>query len=249
MMNVHDALRSACAEVGIICRAVPADGRWHPTDIEGDHRGRGDGRIKLFPDGEGGIVRNWKGESKPFFVNDGRTLSAAERRERDVRRQQAILRAQQDEAQRRAEAAARATLLWNTAKPAPEDHPYLKAKGVKSHGLRVSTDGKLIVPLRADDKLWSMQMIGADGGEKFLPDGRVAGCYYSIGTVKDAPALCIVEGYATGASVCEVTGYPVAVAFYADNLERVAVALKAKYPNAAIIVCADDDYRTEAIPA
>jgi hypothetical protein len=60
--TLNDALRAACAEVGIVDRDVPADGRWHKTDIDGDPRGRGDGRIKLFPDGEGGIVWNWKGE-------------------------------------------------------------------------------------------------------------------------------------------------------------------------------------------
>ncbi len=80
-VNLHDALRSACADVGILCRDVPADGRWYETDVEGDRRGRGDGRIKLFPDGEGGIVCNWKGETRPFFADDGRKPSDAERRE------------------------------------------------------------------------------------------------------------------------------------------------------------------------
>ena len=74
------------------------------------------------------------------------------------------------------------------------------------------------MPLRADDKLWSLQNDGTNGRKRFLPGGRVAGGYYSIGTVKGA-ALCIAEGYATGASVREATGHPVAVAFNADNLD------------------------------
>jgi hypothetical protein len=50
--SLDNALHAACAEVGIVDRDVPADGRWHKTDIDGDPQGRGDGH-KLFPDGEG----------------------------------------------------------------------------------------------------------------------------------------------------------------------------------------------------
>ena len=79
--TLADALRRACGAVGILYRDVPADGRWHATDVEGDRAGKGDGRIKLFSDGEGGIVCNWKGEQKAFFANDGRKLNGAERAE------------------------------------------------------------------------------------------------------------------------------------------------------------------------
>jgi hypothetical protein len=44
--TLDDALHAACVAVGIVDRDVPADGRWHKTDIDGDPRGRGDGRIK-----------------------------------------------------------------------------------------------------------------------------------------------------------------------------------------------------------
>lgn len=65
--SLHEALRIACAEVGIVYKAVPADGRWHETDVADDRRGRGDARIKLFADGEGGHVWNWKGVDKVFL--------------------------------------------------------------------------------------------------------------------------------------------------------------------------------------
>ena len=74
----------------IVYRDVPADGRIHETDVEDDSRGRGDGRIKLFADGAGGIVCNWKGETRPFFADDGRKLSEAERRERARKRQSSV---------------------------------------------------------------------------------------------------------------------------------------------------------------
>ena len=37
--------------------------------------------------------------------------------------------------------------IWQAARPAPDDHEYLIAKGVKAHGLRV-LDGTLVVPMR-----------------------------------------------------------------------------------------------------
>jgi hypothetical protein len=107
--TLKDALRAACAEVGIIDRDVPADGRWHKADIDGDPRGRGDGRIKLFPDGEGGNLWNWKGETRPFFVDDGRKLTEAERRDRERKRAESIRRAREEEARRHAGAARKAS--------------------------------------------------------------------------------------------------------------------------------------------
>jgi putative DNA primase/helicase len=60
--------------------------------------------------------------------------------------------------------------------------------------------------------------------------------------------LCIVEGFATGATVHEATGHAVAVAFDAGNLLPVANSLRRKFPNTIFIVCADDDYRTQGNP-
>jgi hypothetical protein len=57
MNSLKEALRAACADVGIVYRDVPTDGRFYSTDVEGDELGRGDGRIKLFPDGEGGACQ------------------------------------------------------------------------------------------------------------------------------------------------------------------------------------------------
>jgi putative DNA primase/helicase len=60
--------------------------------------------------------------------------------------------------------------------------------------------------------------------------------------------ICIAEGYATGASIHEATGYHAIVAFDAGNLLSVAEAIRAKHPAAKIILCADDDAETEGNP-
>ncbi|MBI4468897.1 MAG: DUF3987 domain-containing protein [Acidobacteria bacterium] len=136
------------------------------------------------------------------------------------------------------EARKRAKVLWQGASPAPNDHAYLLRKGIKAHGLRLN-DGRLVIPLLDGEEIQSLQFIGLDGEKRFLTGGRITGCYFPIG--KPDGSLCIAEGYATGASIYEATGCAVAVAFTAGNLLPVAQALRVKFSDLRLIVCADDD--------
>jgi phage/plasmid primase-like uncharacterized protein len=95
--------------------------------------------------------------------------------------------------------------------------------------------------MRDGGDIHSLQFIGPDGGKRFLTGGRVTGCYFSIGNPKGAAALCIAEGFATGATIHEATGYPVAVAFNAGNLGAVAKTLRGKFPALLLILCGDVD--------
>jgi putative DNA primase/helicase len=82
---------------------------------------------------------------------------------------------------------------------------------------------------------------------KEVPKGwLIKGCYHAIG--KPNGTLCVCEGYATGASIHEATGYAVAVAFNAGNLGPVARALREKYPKIRLVICADDDQWTKGNP-
>jgi putative DNA primase/helicase len=148
------------------------------------------------------------------------------------------------------EAAERAGTIWTKAQPAPADHRYLAAKRVQAHGLRLyrgplavndmRCDGALIVPVRnGAGELQTLEFISPMGEKRFLPGGRKAGGYYSIG--KPADVLCVAEGFATAASVHEATGHAVAVAFDAGNLESVARALRDKFPRTLIVIAADND--------
>ena len=49
------------------------------------------------------------------------------------------------------------------------------------------------------------------------------------------------QGFATGASLFEDSGYLTVVAFDAGNLKEVAISIKALYPCAEIVICADND--------
>jgi putative DNA primase/helicase len=125
---------------------------------------------------------------------------------------------------------------------------YLIRKGVKPYGVRFNAAGDLLVPVKdvLDGKMWSIQTIKSkkpEGGapEKlFLKDGKKSGCCHLLGEITKN-LLLICEGYSTGASLHEATGYAVAVAFDAGNLHSVCGAFRKKYPTLRLLVCGDDD--------
>jgi len=149
--------------------------------------------------------------------------------------------------QQYADAAEKAASIWNAATTANDDHPYLVRKGIKANGARLH-QGVLVIPVRSGSELHSLQFIAEDGSKRFLSGGRISGRYFSIGAIQGVDALCIAEGFATGATIHQATGYPVAVAFNAGNLEPVAKAMRQKLPGLPIIICADDDADTEGNP-
>ena len=206
------------------------------------------GWSKLFEDGIGGVFGDYStGLSTTWQAERETPYSQAERDA--FKRQIAEARAQREaeEKARHAEAATKAAATWQAATPAPDDFPYLVRKGVKANGARLH-NGALVIPLRDGNEIHSLQTIDAEGGKLFLPGGRVAGCYFAIGSAKNAAAFCIAEGFATGATIHQATGYPVAVAFNAGNLEPVARAMREKFPALPLIVCADDDVCTAGNP-
>ena len=79
-----------------------------------------------------------------------------------------------------------------------------------------------------------------------MSGGRIGGCYCAIGRPRNALLLC--EGYATAATVFSATGEATAVAFNAGNLPAVARALRVKFPNIKLVICADDDAQTPGNP-
>lgn len=145
-----------------------------------------------------------------------------------------------------AKAAKKAVWIWEHAKPAPDDHPYLLKKGVKAHGLRLWR-GSLVIPLRdIYGDISTLQFITAGGDKYFLEGGRKAGCFYLIGEPDAKSTIVPCEGFATGASIKEADhAWVIAVAIDGGNLEPVASVLKDRYSKAGFIIAADDDWKTE----
>jgi putative DNA primase/helicase len=236
--------------------AIKASGLAPPDTIEpgkftrfpGDRKGSRNraGWCKLFSDGLGGVYGDYStGLAESWQAHREKPYSPAEREafKRQLEKTQAEARAEQQA--RHDAAAVEAARICQESIPA-EMHPYLESKGITPCGARLY-GGNLVLPLRdATGKLHSIQTITPDGDKRFLPGGKVQGCYFSIG--KPGPVLCIAEGFATAASIHQATGHPVAVAFNAGNLLPVAKVLSEKFPNLKLILCADDDCRTEGNP-
>ncbi len=130
---------------------------------------------------------------------------------------------------------------------------YLHRKGIAAHGVRFTDKGAIAVPMLDTsgrihglqfilDKTKQKELIAKHNGrdKQFWPAGVVKKSHFHlIGSPTNL--LLIAEGYATAASLHEATGFPVAIAFDAGNLQSVTAALKKRYPHANILVCADDD--------
>jgi putative DNA primase/helicase len=248
MLDPVTQFRDRLLSRGIIPPAeIIADGCLHRCDTEGK-RGKGDGAYVLHLDGiPAGGYENWRDGLgwQNWRMENERALSPDE--ERAYRKSMHVAR-QMREAEhlhRQKEARERASRIYSDAVPC-DTHSYLDRKGIQSHGIR-SFGKTLVIPLQDnDEQIHSLQFIGQDGGKQFLTGGRIHGCYYLIGDPGEI--VCIAEGFATAASIHEATGYPVAVAFNAGNLEPVAMALREKYPTVVITIAADDDRATAGNP-
>lgn len=241
-----DAL--ADAGLAMLKPAVVGDGVLHRYRVDGDKAGSLNGWYVLHLDGQPfGAFGSWKtGQSVTWTAHQPDTLSPAERAALAARLAAAKRARDAELAKVQADAAVRAARLWHQARPASNQHPYLARKRVQAYGVRLLGES-LVIPLRdVAGALHSLQFILPDGGKRFLTGGRKNGCYYGIG--RPDGALCICEGYATAASIYEATGYATACAFDAGNLEPVARALRGKFPQLRLTLCADNDAGTSGNP-
>lgn len=242
-------LQDACSQIGIEYKDVPADGKPHPVPVVGKSSRNTSGRIKLFPDGAGGVVMNNVDASTLLFWFDDspHVMTEADRAERAARIARG--KAEKEEAQRQCRESS--AHLWDNValEEIPADHPYLIAKGVKAFGIRWQSSGNLlVVPVRdIDGVLHGLQFISADGCKKFKTGTVKTGHFHKIGRTKDN-TIIIAEGYATGASIHQATGHAVVVAFDAGNLLPVAQVIRSKFPDMTIIIAADNDQATAGNP-
>lgn len=132
--------------------------------------------------------------------------------------------------------------------------PYMDRKKMKKlHGCRVephALGARLIVPARdTEGRLWGYQRIYSEklalGTDKIFREGaRKEGCFHVLGVLRDsAETIYIAEGISTAYVVHQALEEARAVVscFDAGNLYPVAVALRAKYPSAELVFCADND--------
>lgn len=239
---------AAIAAAGLGSPSIVADGAIHRFRCDGDSADSLNGwyvlRLTHRPDGAFG---SWKTGLVQTWRDDDRRISADEQRELEQLAKQAQRKEEARQRQRNASAAERAKAMMQRSRPADPRHPYLVAKEIKAHGARQLGDA-LLIPIRIGDELTSLQRIGPNGDKRFLTGGRINGGCTLIDDETRRGELLICEGFATGASLHEEIGAAVYVAFNAGNLSAVARLVRGEHPQAAIIVCGDDDRWTEGNP-
>ena len=221
------------------------------------------GWYKLFTVGDllCGAYGIWAADNPQSFKIE---LPRAERKKLSVDEWAAIKAKQADDAKRaeaerarEIEAAARKASGWWRRMHDAGRSGYMVKKGfaeTELFGARVSDKGNLVVPVQdMTGKIYGLQVIqaakGRNGRDKdFAPPGLAKKAhFFQMGVVQRGGIVLLCEGFATGASLRKATGLPVIVAFDAGNLTPVAIDVhKAHRKDVRILVCADDDYHTDA---
>jgi len=181
---------------------------------------------------QGAEVHKWHSKSKRKWTDAEKQAHkdrvAATKARREAQRKEAADAATSEGAR-----------LWSEASRTGNS-PYLERKGITAlPGVRY-LDDVLVVPMWRDGKMMAVQQIQADGFKLFLKGSDHIGAYFSIRGSLDTIAIC--EGVSTGATVAEATGWSVICAFNAGNLKPVARAMREKYPDARIVIAADNDH-------
>lgn len=267
-MNALEDFRSALNGAGLpFSGLLFDDGKLHRFNADGES-GQASWyvlhRADRFAAGAFGCWRRQLNQS--WNSSNGAELSPEERRELRQRLAAAQAQHKTEEQKVRSEAVLKAAQILSAASPATPDHPYLARKHVTPHGeLRVITrhpaspalEGCLVLPLRdTNGSLHTLEFIAPDqrfGGKndprdkQLLFGGDPKAHFFTISDRPDGP-LVLCEGYATGASIYEATGFATVCARNAGNLLPTALALRAKFPNRTLIVAADNDRFTHSPP-
>jgi putative DNA primase/helicase len=230
--------------VGRITRYGPKKNAWY---ILHEYRTKAGAYVVV------GAYGCWGKIEKCKIEVDWSAMSTEERSELQRAQREAEARERAKKEERQQHAANRAREQWKVATPARDDHPYLLRKHVPAEGLRTFTDGTLVVPMwhwdesAASSRIVGLQKISPEGVKRFTKNMAKEGSAWRIGAVpQPGQTILVAEGVATGLSIRLATGraHPVFVAFDAGNVVPVVSMLRVRYPDSAIVICADDDWQT-----
>lgn len=241
---------SPASSLDILC-----DDRPHYFQVSGDKPSEKRGSYCLRVEDDfacGWLYSHRYGETYNYTSKSAKAPTPEQKAAFKAKSEAAKQRREQEQAVAWDRAAVEAKILWNSATPVTE-HPYLAKKQIQSHGVRIHND-KLLIPLYADNKLWSLQTIDSEGNKLYawynddgeLISGRKKGCYLPLTTKdEDKSTIVICEGFSTAASIREATDLPVVCAFDSGNLKPVALSMREKYPDSKFVIAADNDRFTK----
>lgn len=250
---------------------ISTDGTQHRYKMPEDKGCSTSGFVTFYlDDNPVAIFGHWKkygGDCFKWFYRDQKELSKREREEYKARMRENLRLAQEEDKKRKKIAAVKAGELWLKPEVSVNEYEYLTNKQVGAYGVKffdalvafdyfASDERKqkkasgevtvypgsiMVVPVQnQQNQLVSLQQISKNGKFKgFLPDGSKKGCFHVIpGNDK---YIFVAEGYATAATIYELTGCTCYIAFDCGNLEAVCMSVTARHPNALKLIASDDD--------
>lgn len=129
-----------------------------------------------------------------------------------------------------------------------QDHPYLDLKQCKAHGIKLEKDA-LVIPIRdVSGNIRSLQRVYPNKDKYMMKGGEKRGNFHMLGSVFTEPTY-IAEGYATAATIYEITKKSVVVAFDAGNIKPVIDNIRDAGNSCQLIIAADNDASQAGIKA
>jgi len=172
------------------------------------------------------------------------TRQGGARQQKDQAERRAALAQQQ--AQEQAARAARfsSKLAALTTQSQPGESAYLTSKGLPGFIYPLLPDGTLVLTLvNESGTTAAAQTITADGEKRLLSGSAKKGAYHVINPAHSPQIVIIGEGLATVLSVHLMRPVALAVvAIDAGNLLPVAQVMRQQYPQAQIVIAADNDW-------
>ena len=122
---------------------------------------------------------------------------------------------------------------------------YLMNKGLVGFTFPVLPDGSLLLGLvNESGAVTAAQTITPQGEKRLLAGSAKRGAYHAVNAADAPQSVLIAEGLATALSVHLICQEALTVcAIDAGNLQPVAQAMHQRYPNAQIIIAADNDIK------
>ncbi|WP_420260023.1 DUF927 domain-containing protein [Citrobacter freundii] len=134
----------------------------------------------------------------------------------------------------------------------PGEPAYLTARGLCGFTFPVLPDGSLMLTLMGSDgATTAVQIIAPDGGKRLISGSALTGAWHAVNVPEETPlpepqTVIIAEGLATAMTAHQLRPDALAVAaINAGNLKPVALAMRSRYPEAQIIIAADNDWHAE----
>lgn len=240
----------AMADHSLYPPQIIADGCWHRFATRDKKTNDKSGFYILHEDSYGrcwGAFGDWSQSSEaiPFSSFSEASLTCEQRQEWAARRAEQQRLMDEEAANRREAGRQKAKAELADMQPAPGDFPYFAKKNVGPVYMVYysALEEAIVIPAyNMEGVIQSYQRIFADGEKRFMAGGSPKGAFFGIGG--DESVICICEGYATAYSVWEAMGrvFLTICAFNAGNLPSVAEQFRLYYPQATLVVCADNDH-------